>query len=110
MLVEIESSGIVKSQAYYSNALDLQFAENYGQLQVSDAQTAKPLAGVYVKIYARMKNGQVQFYKDGYTDIRGRFDYVALSTNDLDFVNRFALLILSESHGAVVQEAVPPKE
>ena len=57
-----------------------------------------------------MKNGQVQFYKDGYTDIRGRFDYVALSTNDLDFVNRFALLILSESHGAVVQEAVPPKE
>ena len=110
VLVEIESSGIVKSQAYYSNALDLQFAENYGQLQVSDAQTAKPLAGVYVKIYARMQNGQVQFYKDGYTDIRGRFDYVALSTNDLDFVNRFALLILSESHGAVVQEAVPPKE
>ena len=56
-----------------------------------------------------MKNGQVKFYKDGYTDLRGCFDYASLSTNELDFVDRFSILILSEEHGAVVREANPPK-
>ena len=62
-----------------------------------------------VRRSARMKDGRVRFYKDGYTDLRGRFDYTSLSTNDLDFVQRFAILILSEEEGAVVQEVAPPK-
>ena len=28
-----------------------------------------------MKVYAQMQDGGVQFYKDGYTDLRGRFDY-----------------------------------
>jgi hypothetical protein len=56
-----------------------------------------------------LKDGSVQFYKDGYTDLRGRFDYTSLSTNDLDNVDRFALLIMTEEHGATVREAMPPK-
>ena len=56
-----------------------------------------------------MNDGSVQFYKDGYTDLRGRFDYTSLNTNELDSVARFALLILSDEHGAVVREADPPK-
>jgi hypothetical protein len=51
----------------------------------------------------------VRFFKDGYTDLRGRFDYSSLSTSDLDTVDRFALLVLSDDHGAVIQEAAPPK-
>ena len=50
-----------------------------------------------------------KFYKDGYTDLRGRFDYTSLSTNELDFVKKFSLLVLSEEHGAVVREASPPQ-
>ena len=69
----------------------------------------RPLAKVYVKVYARMRGGAVQFYKDGYTDLRGRFDYTSLSTDELDRVERFALLILSETDGAAVREAAPPK-
>ena len=64
---------------------------------------------VYVKVYARMNDGEIRFYKDGYTDLRGRFDYTSLNTNELDSVARFALLILSENDGAVVREADPPK-
>ena len=64
---------------------------------------------MYVKVYAQMKDGRVRFYKDGYTDLRGRFDYASLNTNELDFVDKFALLVLSEEHGAVVREAAPPK-
>ena len=37
---------------------------------------AKPLPGVYVKVFVRISgSGTAQFYKDGYTDIRGKFDY-----------------------------------
>ena len=56
-----------------------------------------------------MQDGSVRFYKDGYTDLRGRFDYTSLNTNELDAVERFSLLILSDEHGAVVREASPPK-
>ncbi|MBS0203885.1 MAG: hypothetical protein JSS49_13350, partial [Planctomycetes bacterium] len=54
--------------------------------------------------------GQAKFYKDGYTDLRGRFDYASISTNDLDQTTRFSILILSEAHGALVREASPPKQ
>jgi len=64
---------------------------------------------VYVKVYARMRNGRVKFYKDGYTDLRGWLDYTSLNTNELDNVARFSMLILSDDHGAVVREAAPPK-
>jgi hypothetical protein len=57
-----------------------------------------------------MQDGSVQFYKDGYTDLRGRFDFSSLSTNELDNVEKFALLIMSDEHGAVVREAAPPKQ
>lgn len=109
VMIEIAGSGITKRQAYFANALSIQMSENYGQLKVSHQKTGKALPKVYVKVYARMQNGGVQFYKDGYTDLRGRFDYTSLSTNALDSVDRFALLILSDSAGAVVKEAAPPK-
>jgi len=50
----------------------------------------------------------VKFFKDGYTDHRGRFDYVSLSTDALSNAVKFALLIMSETFGAVVLEATPP--
>ena len=30
-------------------------------------------------MYARLNNGTVRFFKDGYTDLRGRFDYASLN-------------------------------
>ncbi len=109
VLIEIEGAGNRRSQPYYSNALAVQVIENYGQLRVTDVKDGKPLSTVYVKVYAQLDNGQVQFFKDGYTDLRGRFDYSSLSTNLLDHVSKFAILVLSEEHGAVVREANPPK-
>ena len=74
-----------------------------------DSDDGKPLSKVYVKVYAQMKDGRVEFYKDGYTDDRGRFDYTSLNTNELDFTAKFSLLVLSDGRGAVVKEAGPPK-
>ncbi|HUU58060.1 MAG TPA: hypothetical protein VMZ50_00840, partial [Phycisphaerae bacterium] len=109
VLVEILAAGVKQSQAYYAHSLNLQVIENYGQVRVTGAGTGKAIPKVYVKVYARMQGGMVRFYKDGYTDLRGRFDYTSLNTNELDQVERFSLLILSEESGAVVREAAPPK-
>ena len=40
--------------------------------------------------------------------LRGRFDYVSLSTDDLDRVERFAILVATDDAGATVLEAAPP--
>ena len=109
VMVEILSGGVKQSRAYYANTLAVQVVENYGQVRVAHSETRKALSKVYVKAFARLRNGRVKFYKDGYTDLRGRFDYTSLNTNELDNVDRFSLLILSEEHGAVVREAAPPK-
>lgn len=64
----------------------------------------------YIKTYARMRDGSIKFFKDGYTDLRGRFDYLSLNTSELDAVDKFAILILNEDYGAIVREAAPPKD
>ena len=55
------------------------------------------------------KNAGFDNYRDYCMKLRGRFDYGSLSTNELDNVERFSLLVLSEEHGATVREAAPPK-
>jgi hypothetical protein len=109
VLVEITGGGQTKQQAYYAHSLTAQVTETYGQVRVTETSTGKPLPKTYVKVYARNQDGSVKFYKDGYTDLRGRFDYSSLNTNELDFVEKFSLLVLSDTHGAVVREASPPK-
>lgn len=108
VMIEISSSGITKTFAYYPHSLAINLAEQYGQVKISKQQSGKALSKVYVKVYARLKNGQIIFYKDGYTDLRGKFDYASLSTNRLDSVEKFAILIMSENDGSVVREAAPP--
>ena len=110
VMVEIVANGIRKSQAYYANTLAVQMVENYGQVRVTDQARGKALAKTYVKVYGKLANGQVRFYKDGYTDLRGRFDYVSLNTGELDNVQAFAILILNDDHGAIIREAKPPKQ
>jgi hypothetical protein len=136
VLVEILGAGQRKAQTYHANTLKLNVAENYGRLEVRDDTENKALSKAYVKVYARLKNGTVRFYKDGYTDLRGRFDYASLNSSEaqpvpapriggesgnglnyqmlspgeLDQVERFSILVMSESHGADVREASPPAQ
>jgi hypothetical protein len=109
LMIEVTAAGIRKSQTYYANALDVRIIGDYGHLQVAHDLTREPLPMTYVKVYARMRDGEVRFYKDGYTDLRGRFDFVSLSTDELDSVEKFAILVLNEEYGAVIREAEPPK-
>ena len=51
-----------------------------------------------------------KFFKDGYTDLRGKFDYTSLNTDDIGAVSQFAVLVMSKEHGAVVKTAKPPQQ
>ncbi len=108
VMIEIEAGGKRKAQAYYSNRLNAEVSEEYGRVRVLDKISGKPIPTVYVKAYARMNNGQVRFYKDGYTDLRGKFEYASLNTDDLNQVSRFALLIIDPQAGAQIEEVAPP--
>ena len=107
LVVEARGAGQRRVAMLYAHSLDLRLKERFGQLQLLHAEGA-PLAGAYVKVYGRQGSGAAPFYKDGYTDLRGRFDYATLSTNQLDGVERFAILVVSKEHGALVREAAPP--
>jgi hypothetical protein len=110
VLVEITSNGKTRSLPYYANAMNVTLKENYGQLQVTDSATGKALSKVYVKTYVRLVDGSVKFHKDGYTDLRGKFDYASVSTPDRAPITRFGILILSEGKGAMIRETAPPQQ
>ena len=109
VIVEVTAGGLMRQAAYTPHAMDVQVIETYGQVTVRHAKTGRPVSAAYVKVYGRKRGGDAVFYKDGYTDLRGRFDYASISTDDLDGVERFAILVLSDEHGAIVREAAPPQ-
>jgi len=108
VLVEARGAGISRRVTCLSSSLAVQTIESYGQLQVTQTQGGKPVPKVYVKVYAKLPDDRVRFHKDGYTDLRGRFDYASVSEKGTEGATRFAILVLSESEGAVVREANPP--
>lgn len=64
---------------YSPGGLDVQVVREWRQLRVRDSLLA-PAAGAYVKVYARSADKrQTVFLKDGYTDMRGAFDYESVS-------------------------------
>ena len=76
-------------------------------LHITDAVDVSVGSGSACAILA---DGSVKFHKDGYTDLRGRFDYASVNTPERQAIQRFSVLILSEERGAVIREAAPPQQ
>lgn len=110
VLVELVGGDQTRSIPYFAHSLEIQLVEKFGQLKVNEASTGKPIAKTYVKVYAKSADGKVVFHKDGYTDLRGRFDYVSQSNASLDGIVKFSILMMSENQGAVIRQARPPVE
>jgi hypothetical protein len=108
VLVEVRGGGLVRSRTYFANALDARFLESWGQVAVTEAGAGRPLPKAYVKVFARLADGTVRVHKDGYTDLRGRFDYASVSDDPNLGADRYAVLVLSEERGAVIREVKPP--
>lgn len=108
VIVKAEAGGIHRSGIRYASSLVAQLIERYGQIQITGKVDGKPLPKVYVKVFAQMQSGERIFYRDGYTDLRGRFDYASSSTLDIAQVQQFAILVISDEAGARVLTAAPP--
>jgi hypothetical protein len=109
VLVEVTAAGKTRAVPHYATTMVVNMSENMGQLRVADAAGQKGLGKVYVKVYARLADGSVKFHKDGYTDLRGRFDYVSVNTPERQPIQRFSILMLSEDRGAMIREVTPPQ-
>ncbi|MEN9733905.1 MAG: hypothetical protein RLZ45_1900, partial [Verrucomicrobiota bacterium] len=132
VLVEVVGGGRRRAVAHHASSFQLLVSENHGGLDLSEPGSNKGIAKAYVKVFARLPGGVIRFYKDGYTDLRGRFDYSSLNDNpkgqpdsipastepgtyqaiqpsEIGSVERFAILVLSDSHGASVREVAPPR-
>lgn len=106
--VEVLSANDSWAKPFYDNQLDVLMQENFGRLSVRTG--GKPVRKAYVKVFCKTKAGSDEFYKDGYTDFRGRFDYASISTDQIDRAAKFSILVLTEKFGAVVKEARMPKQ
>jgi hypothetical protein len=130
LVVEASGAGLRRSVHCGVSRMRVDFVENYGRLEVRDQEGKRPLSKVYVKVYARVSGG-VRFFKDGYTDVRGRFDYASLNgptqsvalgpvttsegmdhpairPGEVSSVERFAVLVFGEAAGAVIREVASP--
>jgi hypothetical protein len=108
LLIEVRAGSIVRRKPCLQGTLRAQFLERSGQVSVTDSASGLALSKVYVKVYAKLANGQVRFHKDGYTDLRGRFDYASMSGEGANDATRYAVLVSSENAGAHIAEIAPP--
>jgi len=101
---------------YAAPRFELHIAEKYGHLHLrqstdepSAASLPGPCRGAYVKVYARLKEGgATRFWKDGYTDLRAKFDYVTISGASVATVAHFAVLIIVPDLGVAWRKIRPP--
>ena len=121
LFIQIVTNNKFTSTTYFSTSLNVQLIENYGQIKVFDINN-KPLTKVYVKCFAKTKAGVVNFYKDGYTDLRGRFDYATLNASEVTSIEKFSIFVMSDQlgfslistqfnniyTGSMIKEANPP--
>ena len=108
LFVEIKSESIKLFDIYLSSNLNVIISENLGELKVCE-NNFKAIIKAYVKVYVELNNNNVQFYKDGYTDLNGKFNYLALNTDQHNNSRKFYIFVSEEKHGAIIKECNPPK-
>ncbi len=108
LMVEIAGKGKQASVAWYANQLKVRKMESYGQVEVRASENNKALPKTYIKVFAISEDGRVSFWKDGYTDLRGRFDYVSLNNRKPEEAVEFSILVLHPDFGAEIIKAEPP--
>merc|ERR1719323_2885345 len=108
-IIQILTKTLEVVELYNDNDLDVQLAEDEGELRVISTKSGKPVEGAYCKVYAQSRiTGKHEFFKDGYTDLRGRFDFRTLSTDQLRQAERLAILIKTDKEGSTIKECDIP--
>ena len=106
--IEISSNNIKKYLTNYSSILKCVIIESIGEIKILSPDL-KPLPKVYIKSFCETKDNRIMFYKDGFTDLNGKFDYVSLNSDLINNVKKFSILINSDKFGTMIKQCNPPK-
>uniref|UniRef100_A0A6B2KWL3 Uncharacterized protein n=1 Tax=Arcella intermedia TaxID=1963864 RepID=A0A6B2KWL3_9EUKA len=109
VMIEFSCGKITKVKPHFSHNLFVKAYPDQGIIKVCSKTTGQPLAKSYVKVFAKLLNGTIAFYKDGYTDLRGKFDYMQLSTDAVGSIECWSVLVISEAFGTTISEVVNSK-
>jgi hypothetical protein len=72
-------------------------------VQVFDRTARTPLPRCYVKVFVEGMDGAVRFHKDGYTDLRGMFDYGSHTGSEGSDFRRVSIFMSHPEHGARIE-------
>jgi len=108
MLIQLTSNANSENLTYFPSSMKIFMLEKFGQIKVASLEGV-PLSKVYIKCFSRSTSGVKSFHKDGYTDLRGTFDYSSLNLENDGSIEKFAILVSSDEYGALLKEAKPPK-
>ena len=106
--IEVSSGKKKENEIYNPSLLKYSVFESIGEIKVKDPE-GNSLPKVYVKCFCETNSGAIKFYKDGFTDLRGKFDYVSLNTDLVNEVKKFSILMVSEKYGSIIATCNPPK-
>ena len=106
--LEVTSGNKRVYDIYYSSSLNYSLVESNGEIKVMD-EKFNSLPKIYVKCYCETNSGNILFYKDGFTDLRGKFNYLQLNNDLVNDIKRFSILILSKDNGSRIVICEPPK-
>jgi hypothetical protein len=108
LIIQISSGALSENLTYFPTSMKIFIVKNFGQIKVTSEDLGKPLSNVYIKCFAKKNNGSVTFYKDGYTDLRGTFEYTSVHSSDFQDVQDFSILVYSDKFGALIKQTKPP--
>jgi len=103
VMIELTGEGLNKVKPHFSHNLFARVDE--GLIRVCSNSDGHPLSKCYIKVFAKLKNETIMFYKDGYTDLRGVFDFESLSVDTSQWVVSYSVLVMSEKNGTTILEA-----
>ena len=108
LLVEVRHDALRETCFAFNTRLSVVVSAKSGQLRVFDQESKSPLSNAYVKVYVKSRSGKSEFLKDGFTDIRGYFDYFSVSSNVGKNAEKVAVFVDKEGYGSCIREMMPP--
>lgn len=105
---EISGDGHSKIILYSHNKIHLQINKQSGFVKVSSKEDQKSLPKTYIKCFVKTRDGQVKFFKDGFTDMRGCFEYCNFEGTNTSNMERFSIYVQNERLGCLVEEIEIP--
>jgi hypothetical protein len=111
VLVKVTTAtGACKTLLVYSfSSLAVLVSADQGRLKVTRKGAEAGLSRVYVKVFAQTSSGQTAFYRDGYTDAAGGFNYFDVKTGSISGLTRFALFVDHRELGCTMLNVDAPK-